>query len=995
MKCPKCQIDNPDDSVYCRKCATQIRPAEAVSITKTILKPTDELPIGSTFAGKYKILGEIGRGGMGIVHKAEDLKLKRFVALKLLPAELAGDKEAKERFVREAQAAAALSHPNICTIYEVEEADEKTFIAMEYIEGHSIREKIVKAPLNTEEALEIGIQAAQGLAEAHKKGITHRDIKSANIMIDENGQIKIMDFGLAKVAGGALITKEARPMGTVAYMSPEQARGESVDHRTDIWALGVVLYEMFCSRLPFPGENEASVLYNIEHKDPLPIRKFKNDIPAELEKIIYRSLKKKLESRYQSANEVLSDLREYQDFLKAPEYGITDLKSFIRFVKRPKIAIPAIVAILIIGFLAVWFFHRQAKIRWAKHVAIPEIERLADADDRVSALRLAKQVESILPEDPELHLLFQIISLRYNIETIPSGAEVYFKDYKAPDDDWELLGISPIESVRIPGVFLHLMFVKDGFVTVERVRASVFRSLRLKLNPEETSPSGMVHVLGGSYQLGNLDPVKLEHYWLDKYEVTNKEYKQFVDAGGYNKREYWKQPILKAGKPISWEEAISEFQDRTGRPGPSTWELGTYPEGQEDYPVCGVSWYEALAYAEFVGKSIPTIFHWSRASRAGAPNIFKLSNFAGEGPAKVGSYQGLSGFGNYDMAGNVKEWCWNEAQGKRYILGGSWEEPHYMFTSSDCRDPMDRSPTNGFRCALFEDALSEVLIGAVDRVEDYVYDHGKEKPVNDDIYQVYKSFYSYDRTDLNAEVESVDTSSPHWRKEKITFDAAYGNERVIAYLFLPEGTAPPYQTVVYFPGGEGIFLKSSDDIPMSLFDFIIRSGRALIYPVYKGIYQRGPFKWMSEPSAFRDQFIQQYKDLARSIDYLETREDIDREKLAYCGFSVGGTLGPIFTALEERFKVSVFISGGFMRLPVPEVHSLHFAPRSRIPILMINGRDDFGYPLETSQIPMFRLMGAPEKDKRHVILEGGHVVPRLEMIKETLDWLDHYLGPVK
>ena len=262
-QCPKCKAENTEDSVFCKKCATQLKSAQEISITRTIVKPSNELAIGSTFAEKYKIIAEIGRGGMGIVYKAQDLKLKRSVAIKLLPSELANDEEAKERFIQEAQAAAALSHPNICTIYEVEESEGKTYIAMEYIEGYSLREKTVKVPLSTEEALEVAIQVAQGLAEAHKKGITHRDIKSANIMVNEKGQAKIMDFGLAKVAGGALITREARPMGTVAYMSPEQARGEEVDHRTDIWALGVIIYEMMSSQFPFLGDNEASVLYNI------------------------------------------------------------------------------------------------------------------------------------------------------------------------------------------------------------------------------------------------------------------------------------------------------------------------------------------------------------------------------------------------------------------------------------------------------------------------------------------------------------------------------------------------------------------------------------------------------------------------------------------------------------------------------------------------------------------------------------------------------------
>ncbi len=307
-QCPKCKIENTKDSVFCKKCGTQLKPSHEISITRTILKPSDELAIGSTFAGKYNIIAEIGRGGMGVVYKAEDLKLKRFVAIKLLPSELAKDEEAKERFIREAQAAAALSHPNICTIHEVDESEGKTYIAMEFIDGHSLRERTVKGPLSIEEVLEVSIQIAQGLTEAHQKGIIHRDIKSANIMVDEKGQPKIMDFGLAKVAGGALITKEARPMGTVAYMSPEQARGEEVDHRSDIWSFGVVLYEMLTGQLLFRAEEEKSLIYSIENREPASIEAVNPDVPAALDQIIKKALEKDKKNRYQSIVDLQEDL---------------------------------------------------------------------------------------------------------------------------------------------------------------------------------------------------------------------------------------------------------------------------------------------------------------------------------------------------------------------------------------------------------------------------------------------------------------------------------------------------------------------------------------------------------------------------------------------------------------------------------------------------------------------------------------------------------------
>ncbi|NOR16029.1 MAG: protein kinase, partial [Candidatus Aminicenantes bacterium] len=230
----------------------------------------------------YKILEKIGEGGMGVVYKAEDTKLKRTVALKFLPTQFMRDKEARARFFREAQAAAALDHPNICTVHEIDEEDDQTFIAMNYVPGQSLQDKIRLGPLETDEALEIALQVAEGLKEAHSQGIIHRDIKPGNILLSEKGQVKITDFGLAKLSWGVDLTKTAAIMGTMAYMSPEQATGEKVDHRSDIWSFGCMLYEMITGNRPFEVADDRAVIHAILHKDPRPISKTKEAIPAAL-----------------------------------------------------------------------------------------------------------------------------------------------------------------------------------------------------------------------------------------------------------------------------------------------------------------------------------------------------------------------------------------------------------------------------------------------------------------------------------------------------------------------------------------------------------------------------------------------------------------------------------------------------------------------------------------------------------------------------------------
>jgi serine/threonine protein kinase len=545
--------------------------------TKTITTTIKEVAPGSIFAEKYRIIEEIGRGGMGVVYKAEDLKLKRTVALKFLPPEMTRHPEAKERFIREAQAAAALDHPNICTVYEVEEADDKTYIAMAYVEGQSLRERIEKT-LKLEEVLDIAMQVTEGLEEAHKKGIVHRDIKSANIMIDSRGQAKVMDFGLAKVSGDTLMTREGAAMGTVAYMSPEQTRGELVDFRTDIWSLGVVLYEMLSGRLPFMGEHETSVMYAIVHEEPLPVQKFNPGIPVEMLKIINRSLKKKPESRFQSASEMFQALKEYWDILKAPEYEIKDFKSFIRLFRKLKIAVPAFLIIVAITAAVFWFFNRQAKIRWATDQALPRIMRLIEEEDNFSAFQLACQTEKYIPNSQVLKEQLAKISKDISINTTPQGADVYIKDYKAPQSEWEYLGQTPIEHVRLPDSLLRWKFEKQGFVTSERASPPFLRVNDL-LFETQNAPPGMIWLPGQEYGflhamfVGILDRLEIGDCWIDRFEVTNKQYKTFLDKGGYKKLEYWKIPFIKEGRVLSWKEAMKDFVDKTGQPGPATWEI--------------------------------------------------------------------------------------------------------------------------------------------------------------------------------------------------------------------------------------------------------------------------------------------------------------------------------------------------------------------------------------------------------------------------------------
>ncbi|MDW7761945.1 MAG: protein kinase [Acidobacteriota bacterium] len=321
LECPKCRAGNSEGSRFCRNCAAPLEPdagvgPEGASFTRTLVTPASPISKGALIAGKYRIIEEVGAGGMGVVYKAEDLKLKRSVALKFLPPHLLDSPELKERFLVEAQAAAALSHPNICVIHEVGESEDRPYIAMEYVEGETLRDRVRKGPLKTEEAVDIILQVTEGLGEAHGKGIVHRDIKGANIMVTPTGRAKVMDFGLAKLRGGTSLTRTQTTLGTIAYMSPEQARGDKLDQRTDIWSLGIVLYELLSGKLPFQGDHDQTVIYSIIHKEPESLVKIRPALTPELDHVVGQALSKKVFERYQTMEELREDLAAIVEGLK-------------------------------------------------------------------------------------------------------------------------------------------------------------------------------------------------------------------------------------------------------------------------------------------------------------------------------------------------------------------------------------------------------------------------------------------------------------------------------------------------------------------------------------------------------------------------------------------------------------------------------------------------------------------------------------------------------
>ncbi len=969
-------------------------------------------------AGAYAIERELGRGGMATVYLAHDIKHDRSVALKVLHPELAvalgGD-----RFLREIRIAAHLQHPHILTLIDSGEIPRAgtsplLYYVMPYVEGESLRQRLTREHhLPPAETVRILQDVLDALAQAHAQGVVHRDIKPENIMMSGRHAL-VVDFGIARAATaaaggeavvGTTLTTIGLAIGTPAYMAPEQAVGQSsVDARADLYAVGAMAYEMLGGRPPFTGATPQAVLAAQVTQVPAPLASLAPEVAAPLQAAVMRCLEKDPDQRWQSADELLAQLEAFT----TPAAGLTGASvagnaGASRQIPRWILAAGVIVAAMLgAGF---WFGpQRQARERrWARERGIPQVLALADRGQYDSAWVLARRVEAVNPADSTFRALRPRFARRASIRTDPPGAAVWRKSYDAPDSAWILLGRTPLDSVLLAltgsgGLLLNsnrLRIEAPGYRTLE-LTGMPFSDSVLRLDRDGAIPPEMVRVGGGLLKLPypgfeEVGPVDVGDFLMDRYEVTNRAWKLFIDSGGYRRREFWEEPFANQGKTLSWEAAMALMTDRSGRTGPSTWEGGDYPKGQDDYPVAGVSWYEAAAYAKFAGKSLPTVVHWGRAATIrNSGVIVPASNFSGQGTRPVGSEPDLSGFGTYDMAGNVREWCLNAEGDKRFILGGGWNDQPYLFTDAFTQTPFDRSVANGIRLVRY---LGDSNIAvAAEPLRRTKRDFLREKPVSDAVFAAYLQMYQYDRTPLEARVlESVDQGD--WTRELIRMRAAYASDTLLAYLFLPKRGNKPWPVVVYFPPGAAIH-GTSRNMQEQSFDFIIKSGRALLYPVYKGTYQRRDSlqnDTQDTTNFYRDHVVMWAKDMRRSIDYLETRSDVSTGNLGFTGLSWGGALGGLLPAVEPRVKVIVLVVAG-LDFPVtrPEVDPLNFLPHITAPTLMINGRYDFFFPVESSQDPMFRLLGTPPSAKRHIVEEGSHDVPRARLIQEVLSWLDKY-----
>ena len=932
----------------------------------------------------YTIDRKLGGGGMSRVFLAEETRFGRKVVVKVLAPELAAGINA-ERFEREIKTVATLQQANIVPLLTAGETGGLPYFTMPYVEGQSLRARLASGPaLSVAESVSILRDVARALGYAHERGVVHRDIKPDNVLLSR-GAAEVTDFGIAKAIVAArtspvaeTLTQLGTSIGTPAYMSPEQAAGDpDVDGRADLYAFGCMAYEMLTSKPPFSG-TPAQVMAAHINTAPPPIAR--HDVPLPLKRTIMKCLAKLPTDRYQSADELLADL----DAVATPSGGHP---SSVRPSRgRGLVWIAGVAAVA----AAAWFGTGQLRReRWVRNQAIPRIKDLVERGQVDSAWMIARDARSIAPRDSVLQTLWPRFTRPFVLRTSPEGARLYRATFE-DTTRWVDLGTSPTDTVRLPIRAGRLRIEKAGYRTLIGLTGAT----RYILQPLGAPDSGMAMIPGGSFGaflVGSegIPALELGDYLMDIHEVTNRQYKSFVDAGGYSKRELW---------PVGAD--VASYKDKTGRPGPATWEAGDFPAGQGDLPVGGVSWYEAQAYARFVHKSLPTIYHWANAANvAQARFVVPGSNFDSNGPVRGGTSAGVTMYGLFDMAGNVREWCENSAgENQRFILGGGWSDPPYQFTDAYAQPANNRAAINGIRLVKYlkdDAALAKSKEAATRAFRDYK----KEKPVSAGEYEALRHVFDYDRTALNARVDGRDTTDEDYILERVSFDAAYGNERLFANVYVPKRGKPPYQATVMFPGSGVISVASSIGRRDPTTGFLPKSGRVLVIPVLKSTFERRDslHSDVSDSSIFwRDHVVMWVKDMRRTLDYLSTRADLDTTKFAYFGYSWGSNMAPLVLAVEPRFKVAVlYVAGLTMEGSRGEVDPFNYLPRVKQPVLMLNGRYDFFFPVEVAQRPFFQTLGTAASDKTWKIYEGGHDVPRTELIAETLKWLDKYLGAVR
>ena len=982
-------------------------------------------PLIDALRDRYVIDREVGAGGMATVYLAQDRKHGRSVALKVLRPEYSAALGI-DRFLREIEIAASITHPHVLPLHDSGEAAGYLYYVMPFVDGESLRERMDReGAVPIPEAVKILRELLEALGAAHARGVVHRDVKPENVLL-ASGHAWVADFGVARAVDDATtrhkLTTAGVALGTPQYMSPEQASADpDVDHRADLFAAGAVAYELLTGVAPFAADTTRAVLTAVMTRRPEPPAALRAGVPEALSDLILALLEKEPADRPGSAEEVVSEL----DRIFTPAKGAVSPDRAERPSHNRALVAGAIVLVAVGLVGGWWWWTSNATEDRLRADAIPAVLELLGENQIAEAARLAVETEATLGSDPLLDAAWPRMAGPFRVVTEPAGATVFFRPY-GTEEPWDVLGTTPYETDRFPVGAYRFRIEADGYETTERVRSllpanqidELFAAgadylsdpsyvIDLSLSPEGTHDDGMVDVPGGLYitipvaGFGQVSPTPIPAFRFQRTEVTVAAYREFVEAGAYEDPSFWDDPFARDGSPVSWADAMAAFRDATDRPGPAGWSLGRPAPGSETLPVGGISWYEAAAYCRWRGLSLPSLYHWARASIPSSDpwipfntQLAARSNFNGEGPAQVASLDAVGVSGAHDVGGNVREWTATASGNDRFLVGGGWSDPVYWIHDTYPASPWRREAPNGVRCAQFPDGMPEHLRAPIVRPPQDL--DRVVAPMSESLAATRRSFYAYDKTrPLATTLESSEELAWGARREWVTIDAAYG-DRMPIRLHIPTEHEPPFEAIIFFGGGNVVRSSDMED-PQPPLDELVRSGRVLVEPAYDGTFQRNDGRTLQRLGTAREEiFANWIKDLGRTIDYLAERPDVDHDRVSFLGISLGSAIAPDLLSFEPRFRGAILLSGGFgatqSQRAIDQGRAL--AGLVEMPILMMGGRGDYNSPIEPHQRTFFESFGTPEEDKFFRVYDAGHwPLPMNEVVRETVDFLDRYAAP--
>lgn len=654
-------------------------------------------------------------------------------------------------------------------------------------------------------------------------------------------------------------------------------------------------------------------------------------------------------------------------------------------------------------------------------------------DERQSFAAAKARAESMIAEDSylaayaaiepfidehgeELESLLERILLPVSVHSDPAGVPVYVRA-SLPGTEWLSLGLTPIIDRALPRGHYKLRIGDDVYMDATHPGITLNSAggpLRTIELPDDAAPEDMVYIPGGRYRLGAwgfLEEVDLGGFFIDRFEVSNQDFQAFVDAGGYKSARYWQNAIAVSGGELTWKDVQARFVDQTGQAGPAHWELGRFPTGQAMLPVVGVSWYEAVAYLEFRGKSLPSVHHWLRAALGPmewrypfAPVLLPHANIDSGALLPVNRASGVEVNGAYDLVGNAAEWSTLDSrQDKKVVIGAGFRDPAWAYNFPHPQDAMARSDAIGFR------GVKPAGSHAVPPLPDFpIFNdfRASVRRVADETFAglAYAFEYRVGSLDAGKVVELGEQVHENWIRREILIPTGRPDDPMPVLLFIPRRFEPPFQAAIYIPPSDSWspgFATADVDIEDYQLDFVPLSGRVLVWPVYSGSHERydnyhadaGP-----ERSALALERNHRIRDeVGRVIDFLKSDEEFDGDRVALLALSYGAALAPFVLANEERISAAIIYSGGIAPpLPVfanPINDPNVFWARVRQPVLLAGGRYDPIRPHEFVMEPLLELLATPDDSKRLVLYESGHwPLPRGQMVRDSVAWLDRYLG---